>query len=162
MAALSPGADTAHGADHLVTAQGENEFPASKLTAPVAVNHTAGDITAPGQCVGQRLGGQPRIHPGVDAVADDPVGAHFLDRAQVELAFVGGVFGDVGQPQRIRCRGGEDPADQIVVDRRAGLAVLAALFLAERTTGCDSLTWPRVDGLKWLHLCGRGCAVVTV
>jgi hypothetical protein len=28
--------------------------------------------------------------------------------------------------------------------------------------GCDSLTWPRVDGLKWLHLCGRGCAVVTV
>lgn len=28
--------------------------------------------------------------------------------------------------------------------------------------GCDSLTWPRVDGLKWLHLCGRGCAVLTV
>jgi hypothetical protein len=28
--------------------------------------------------------------------------------------------------------------------------------------GCDSLTWPRVDGWNWLHLCGRGCAVVTV
>jgi hypothetical protein len=27
--------------------------------------------------------------------------------------------------------------------------------------GCDSLTWPRVDGCKWLHLRGRGCAVVT-
>lgn len=34
--------------------------------------------------------------------------------------------------------------------------------LLEELSGCDSLTWPRVDGLKWLHLCGRGCAVVTV
>ena len=32
----------------------------------------------------------------------------------------------------------------------------------ERLAGCDSLIWPRVDGWEWLHLCGRGCAVVTV
>jgi hypothetical protein len=26
---------------------------------------------------------------------------------------------------------------------------------------CDSLSWPQWDGLKWVPLCGRGCAVVT-
>ncbi len=28
--------------------------------------------------------------------------------------------------------------------------------------GCVSLSWPQGDGLNWLPLCGRGCAVVTV
>jgi hypothetical protein len=28
--------------------------------------------------------------------------------------------------------------------------------------GCDSLSWPQRDDLKWLPLCVRGCAVVTV
>ena len=54
-----------------------------------------------------------------------------MDRAQVELSFTCLVFGNVGQPQRVWLNGGEVAADQIVMDRRAGLAVLAALFLAE-------------------------------
>ena len=41
-------------------------------------------------------------HAGVDGVADDPVGAGVLDRAEVELALGGGVLGDVGQPQLVR------------------------------------------------------------
>ena len=127
------GPDAAHGADHVVATQGENEFPASKLTAPVAMDDAAGDIAAVGYRVGQGLGGQPRLHAGVDAVADDAAGELVLDRAQVELAFAGAVFGDIGQPQCIWRWGGEDPADQIVVDRRAGLAVLSALALAEGT-----------------------------
>ena len=46
----------------------------------------------------------------VDRVADDPVGADVLDRAQVELALGGGVLGDVGQPQQVRRARGEAPA----------------------------------------------------
>ena len=38
------GPDPAHGSDHVVATQGENESPASKLTSPVAVNQAAGDI----------------------------------------------------------------------------------------------------------------------
>ena len=48
--------------------------------------------------------GQLGGHPGGDGVADDPVGAGVLDRAQVELALAGGVLGDVGQPQPVRRR----------------------------------------------------------
>ena len=42
------GPDSAHGADHVVAAQGDNEFPASELTSPVAVDDAAGDIAAAG------------------------------------------------------------------------------------------------------------------
>ncbi len=38
------------------------------------------------------------FHPRVDGAADDPVGVRVLDRAQIQLALGGGVFGDVGQP----------------------------------------------------------------
>lgn len=51
-----------------------------------------------------------------------------LDRAETELAFAGGVLGDVGEPQLVRTGGGEVTADQVVVHRRAGLAALAALL----------------------------------
>lgn len=82
--------DTAHGADDAVTTQGDNEFSAAKLTSPVAVKHAAGDLRAAGHRVGQGLSGEPRRHPGVHRVADDPFGVHILDRTQVELA-VGGL-----------------------------------------------------------------------
>ena len=88
-------------------------------------------VTAPGDGVVQRGDREAGLHPGVDGVAHDPVGVHVLDRAQVELALTGLVFGDVGQPQLVWRLGGEVALDQVVVDRRTGLAVLAAL-LAER------------------------------
>ena len=46
MAALSLGRpDAAHRSDHVVAAQGANEFSAAKLRPAVAVNHAAGDVT---------------------------------------------------------------------------------------------------------------------
>lgn len=67
---------------------------------------------------------------------DDPVGEDVLDRAEVKLAFPGPVFGDVGQPDLVRGRGGEVMAgpslfvqnlEEIVVNRRARPAGLALL-----------------------------------
>ena len=60
-----------------------------------------------------------RFHPIIDRVADDPVGAGILDRAQVELALGGRVLRDVGEPQLVRMSRGELPAHEVVVDRRA-------------------------------------------
>ena len=61
-------------------------------------------------------------------VADDPVGEHVLDRAQVELAFPGAMLSNIAEPQLIWRIGGEVALDQIIVHRRADLAVLAALL----------------------------------
>jgi hypothetical protein len=71
-----------------------------------------------------QLGGHPLSH----GVADDPPAAGVLDRAEVELPLGGGVFGDVGQPQLVDLVGGEAAFDEVVVDRRAGLAGQAALL----------------------------------
>lgn len=46
----------------------------------------AGNVPAPGDSNVQGDGGQPPLHPEADGVADDPVGPHVLDRAEVELA----------------------------------------------------------------------------
>jgi hypothetical protein len=62
------------------------------------------------------------------------LGADVLDRAEIQLSFGGAVFGDVGQPQQVRRRGGEVAADQVVVHRRTGLLAVAAAFLAERAS----------------------------
>ena len=59
------------------------------------------------------------------------VGPDILDRAQIQLALVGAVLGDVGEPQRVRRLGGELPLDPVVVHGRAGLAP-QALLLGER------------------------------
>ena len=45
-------------------------------------------------CHGQRHDHEGGLHPGVDGVAHDPVGAAVLDRAQVEPALGGAVLGD--------------------------------------------------------------------
>jgi hypothetical protein len=42
------------------------------------------------------------------------------------------VFGDVGQPDQVRRRSGEDASDVIVVDWWAGLAVQAAFLGVDR------------------------------
>ena len=65
-------------------------------------------------------------HPVGDGIAHDPVGEHVLDRAAIQLALTGPMLGDVGEPELVGRRGGEDPLHQIVVHRGAGLAALAA------------------------------------
>jgi hypothetical protein len=67
------------------------------------VNDAAGDVTAPGDGVVERRHREPGLHPRVDRVAHDPVGVDVLDGTQVELALIGAVLGDVGQPQLVRC-----------------------------------------------------------
>ena len=37
-------------------------------------------------------------HPGVNRIADDPVGVNVFDRAQIQLAFVGTVLSDIHEP----------------------------------------------------------------
>jgi hypothetical protein len=81
--------------------------------------HRGGDWASQRAGVGQRVDGELGGHPRVHRIADDPVGAGVFDRAEVELALTGGVFGDVGQPELVRPRGGELPLDQVVVHRRA-------------------------------------------
>ena len=70
-------------------------------------------------------------HPVADRVPDDPAGAGVFDRAHVQLAVAGGVFGDIGKPQLVRRVGGEDAVDKVIVDRRSRL-LSPALLLAER------------------------------
>lgn len=57
------------------------------------------------------------LHVGVHRVADTPSRVDVVDRAQVELALAGRVFGDVGQPQLVRGVGGEPAVDQVVRGR---------------------------------------------
>jgi hypothetical protein len=71
-------------------------------------------------------------HPLVDRVADDPVAEQVLDRAAVQLAFGGGVLGDVGDPDLVRLGGGEVASDVVVVDRRSRGLARAAATLADR------------------------------
>lgn len=82
----------------------------------------------------------------------DSVGTYVLDRTQMQLSFCGAVFGDVGQPRPVRRGGGEVAADQIVVDRRAGLLLVAAAFLAEadvaRLVGQEPITELRIVAVR--------------
>ena len=89
----------------------------------VGMHDHPGGPASVGHCHLERVDGDPGLHPRVDRVADDPVGEHVLDRAQVDLALAGAVLGDVGQPQRVGALGAELPVDQVVVDGRAGFLV---------------------------------------
>ena len=51
---------------------------------------------------------------GVDRPANDAAGVRVQDYAAVDLAFPGGVFGDVGQSQLVRGIPGEVAADEIL------------------------------------------------
>lgn len=59
---------------------------------------------------------------------DDPVGTRVLDRAAVDVAFSGWMFGYVRDPFAVRLLGGEVPAHQVIFDRWVGSFALAALF----------------------------------
>jgi hypothetical protein len=101
--AVGAGADPPIGSAQLVGAKGVDEGAGPELTAHVEMDH-CGDRPAPQdgarRASTRELGG----HPGRDRVADGSAAAGVLNRAQVELAFSGGVFGDVGQPQPVDSR----------------------------------------------------------
>jgi hypothetical protein len=92
-----------------------NDYDAGRLAA--------GDGGAQGG--DDELGG----HPLIDGVADDAVAEQVLDRAAVQLAFGGGVFGDVGDPHPVWCLRGELALPVVVVHGRArALAGAPAAF----------------------------------
>ena len=91
--------------------------------------------------VAQRSDGQRRLHPRVDGVAHDLVRVQVLDRAHVELPLGGGVLADIGHPHSVRRIRGEgvrgaavlvDHGEEVVVDRRTGLAVQPTLLGVRR------------------------------
>ena len=57
-----------------------------------------------------------------DRPPDNGAAEDVEDRGAVDLALGGGVFGDVGQPQPVKVVGGEGAFNEVVVDRRTGLA----------------------------------------
>lgn len=94
-----------------------NESSRSELTPAVGVDN------GPGRgplldCIPQGGHGQRGLHPGVDRVADDSVRVQVLDCAEVELALIGAVLSDVGQPYLVGSLCGELAVDKVVVDRR--------------------------------------------
>ncbi len=105
--------------------QGADEGPGSELAAPARMDQGADGLS---QCdgVAQRPHGQACFHAVADGVADDPSRVVVADRAHVQLAFGGAVLGQVGAPQLVRPGRDELASDDVVVHRRAGLAVQAA------------------------------------
>lgn len=63
----------------------------------------------------QGIGDQFGAHMISDGPAHDPPGEDIEDGAAVDLAFAGGVLGDVGTPQSIRGISGEPALDQVVI-----------------------------------------------
>ena len=90
-------ADPAHRADHAVPVQLWSSFLDRNWPA-VDVQDRPGDhrtiSAAPREGIVERRDRERGFHARVDAVTDDPVGVHVLDRAQVQLALT-------GQPRRL-------------------------------------------------------------
>ncbi len=134
--------DLAHGSDQVVTAQCGQELPGPELAAPVAVHDASGHVSTADPAAGnggaECVHGQGRLHSVADGVPHDPVRVHVLDRAQVDLALVGSVLGDVRQPQRVRRAGGEVAVDQVVV-RGRGRASCRSCRASSRTRSTSRL-----------------------
>lgn len=88
--------------------------------------------SAQGAGVPQGVDGELGGHAFGHGVADDPARAGVFDRAQVELALRGGMFGDVGEPEPIRLRSGEPPLDQVIVDWWARPALQSTFARVDR------------------------------
>lgn len=100
-----------------------DESPSTRSAAPVGVNQASGHRAAAGHRAAQCRDRQGRLAAAADGAPDDAVGVEVLDRAQEQLALLGAVFGQTGQPQPVGRVGGEVPLHQIIVPRwpRTGL-----------------------------------------
>lgn len=75
----------------------------------------AGDITTAGDSHLDRSDDEAGFHAFVDGPANDPVGEHVFDRAEVDLAFPRPMFRDVAEPLLVRGGGGEVAFHEVVV-----------------------------------------------
>src|SRR5699024_9111835 len=90
------------------------------------MRHASSHVTtATDHCHLEGIDSQTRLHPRADRVANDARRAGVLDCAQVQLALIGVVLRDVGEPELIRAIGSElmtgssvgvDNHAQVVVD----------------------------------------------
>ena len=104
------------------------ETAGTKLRSSIGVDdHDAVRFTSR-QCRSQRRDGEFRGHAITHRVPDDPVGEQVLDRAAVDLAFSGRMFGQVRDPLTVRTSGSEVPAQQVIGDRRSGPFAFAAFL----------------------------------
>src|SRR5437763_12389035 len=108
-----------------MTGQAAVNFPSAKLAAPVRMQNAAGNLTATRDGHLDRGEHEAGFHAAVDRPADDPIREDVLDRAEVELAFVGAVLGDVREPQPVRCVRVELATDEVVMRGRSALGPLA-------------------------------------
>lgn len=119
----------AHPPDEVVAVQGVHEASRSELESSVRVHDAPSSIETARYRVVQGVHRETGLHPAADRVAHDPPEELVFDRAQVELALVGPVLGDVGQPELVDVTCGEVPLDEIVVHARAwAFPVLTALL----------------------------------
>jgi hypothetical protein len=99
VAALSPAAaNPADGTDQSVIPKDTEELSASKLTAPIRVNNTPGDIPAPCDSIIDRVDGDVGCYPPRYRIADNTFIPHVFHRAEVKLSFTGVMFRDVCEP----------------------------------------------------------------
>lgn len=71
------------------------------------MDHTSGDLTAPGDGVFKRDDNKAGHHPGIDGVAAYIFGEHILEGTDVELSFTAPMVGDVSNPEFVRDGGPE-------------------------------------------------------
>lgn len=102
----------------------------SALPFAVGVQDARGDLLvfelALGHSTVEGVDGQLGGHTVRDGVADYSSGLDDLDCAAMKLALLGGVLGDVAEPEPVRDISGEIPLHVVVEDRRSGLLSLAA------------------------------------
>jgi hypothetical protein len=97
----------------------------------------------------QGAGDQRRGLGGIDGPADDAAGAGIQYHGAVELAFAGGVLGDVGDPQLVRARPGELAVHQVprgrgLVFRPGPAAAGQAPLIPARRISISTAPWPTV------------------
>src|SRR5690625_5929243 len=95
------------------------------------MDDATGRVPTPGYRVVQGVHCKTSLHSVADGVADDAAGEHVFDGAEVELALVGPVVGDDGQPHFVVVIGGEVALDVDVVERRAGARSVLGVVLSE-------------------------------
>lgn len=154
MAALSPAAPTLpRRSGHPVPFERPDELPWSKLRSAIGAQDAAVDVFAPGRGVVQGSHGRTGLHPRVDGVAHDPVAEDIPDRAEVQLAGPGGVFGDVGAPQpgSGRSRSSHDGRDRRASTGRPSCPGRVSCR-TRSTSGCPGRSATR-SGPPWRSRC---------
>jgi hypothetical protein len=96
----------------------------------------------------QGAGDEPGGLGSINGPADDAAGAGIQDHGAVDLAFAGGVLGDVSDPLLVGQRPGELAVDQVTRGRRlvlgAGRRLPGRPLIPARRMSISTAPWPTV------------------